>query len=436
MATFHASTATGGDHRGLIGAARSAPCPSEDVLRGAVVVVVDDEPSNVVLLERVLRAAGVEHVHGVSDPRQAVQCCLQVDADLLVLDLNMPVMDGFAVMAALHDDLPADAFLPVLVLTADATTDTRDRALEAGAKDFVTKPFDRTEVTLRVRNLLETQRLYTDVRGHNAALQADLDERVAEDRRREELHRERLRRIDGVLRGDALAMVFQPVVELDTMSVRGMEALARFDVEPRRSPDQWFDEAAMVGRGTELELAAVRAALRHLDRLPPDVFLSLNVSPATALEPVLRQLLHPESGRVVLELTEHDRIDDYDRLIDALAELRRRGLRVAVDDAGAGYAGLRHILRLRPDIIKLDLDLTRNIDTDPARRALSTAMVSFAREVDATIIAEGIESESELQTVHSLGIGLGQGYHLGRPAPLPTTPSRRPFGHRSARESP
>lgn len=400
----------------------AATAPAQNLhpeLRTATVVVVDDERANVALLERILRAAGVADVHPLTDPREAVSTCIELAADLLLLDLMMPHMDGFAVMSALNEALGPDTFLPVLVLTADNSTLTRDRALMAGAKDFVAKPFDRAEVVLRVRNLLETRKLYVDVQRHNAALQADLDAQREEQRRKEQEDRERRQRIDQLIAGDDLRMVFQPIVDLTSRETLGVEALSRFDTQPAWTPDRWFNEAAAVGRGAELELAAIEAALSQLPQLPSQLFMSVNVSPSTALTPQLEELLEPASERIVLELTEHTRVDDPTELLATLAPIRALGTRIAVDDAGAGYAGLRQILQLRPDIIKLDTDLTRGIDQDPARRALSTAMVAFANEIDATIIAEGIETSEELDTLRAVGINSGQGYHLARPGPLP-----------------
>ena len=388
-------------------------------LRTATVVVVDDEPANVALLERILRAAGVADVHGVTDPREAVSSCIELGADLLLLDMLMPHMDGFAVISALDEALGAAEFLPVLVLTADDSTLTRDRALMAGAKDFVAKPFDRAEVVLRVRNLLETRKFYVEGQRHNTALQDELDAQQEQQRREEQEHRERQQRIEELLAGDALHLVFQPIVDLATRATLGVEALSRFDTQPAWTPDLWFNEAAELGRGADLELVAIEAALAQLPQLPDEQFLSLNVSPSTALVPRLTGLLEPAAERIVLELTEHTRIDDLHELLGALAPLRARGIRIAVDDAGAGYAGLRQILQLRPDIIKLDIDLTRGIDQDPARRALATAMVAFANEISAVIIAEGIETSDELKTLQQVGISWGQGYHLARPAPLP-----------------
>jgi EAL domain-containing protein (putative c-di-GMP-specific phosphodiesterase class I)/CheY-like chemotaxis protein len=393
-------------------------------LADAVVLVVDDHEPNVVLLERLLRAAGLTAVHGLSDARQVVARCLELQPDLVLLDLHMPHVDGCAVLVELQAALPADTFLPVLVLTGDASSAARERALDAGARDFLTKPFDHVETLQRVRNLLETRALYRAVQDHNGKLRTELAERTEGERREAAERLGRRTRISQVLRDSALSMVFQPIMDLGRNDVVGVEALARFECEPRRPPNEWFDEAADVDLGAELELAAVRVALGHLARLRADYFMSVNISPATATRPELRELLSGmPAARIVLELTEHTRIEDYESLVPALAVLRDRGVRIAVDDAGAGYAGLQQLLRLRPDIIKLDLDLTRGIHADPARRALAGALVSFAREIGATIVAEGIETEEEFSVLKALGVPWGQGYHLARPGPLPTETS-------------
>jgi len=208
--------------------------------------------------------------------------------------------------------------------------------------------------------------------------------------------------------------------DLATGDVVGAEALARFAGEPYRPPDEWFAEADDIGRGAELELAAIAAALDQLHRLPPATFLAVNASPSTAITPELDALLARHPGdRVVLELTEHTPVDDYGMLLNGIDGFRRRGGRIATDDTGAGYASFLHLLRLRPDIIKLDITLTRGIDADPARRALATALVSFATEISATIIAEGIELPGELEALQRIDIPWGQGYYLDRPGGLP-----------------
>ena len=230
---------------------------------------------------------------------------------------------------------------------------------------------------------------------------------------------QRAERIRSVLRGEGLRMVFQPIVRLATMRVAGAEALARFDAEPR-NPALWFSEAAMLDMGTDLDLAAMRSALARVEELPEDAYLSLNASPATVVSPALRELLAAAPrGRVLLEITEQAAIADYDSVVAALREIRALGVRVAVDDAGAGYASLNHILRLRPDVIKLDVALTRDVDSDPARQALARALVDFGRSIGASIVAEGVETQGELDMLVWLGVTYAQGYFLARPGDLP-----------------
>lgn len=218
----------------------------------------------------------------------------------------------------------------------------------------------------------------------------------------------------------AIDMVLQPVGDLRTGRVAGAEALARFRLVPSRTPDLWFAEAWESGFGVELECAAIRTALRHLATMPPSTYLALNVSPTTLIDPLLEEVLaDAPAERIVLELTEHARVDDYEPLGQAVKKARARGARLAVDDAGAGFASFQHILQLRPDFIKLDRMLTRGIDSDPAKHALASALVAFASKLGAQICAEGIETPSELATLQELGVPFGQGYLLGRPGPGP-----------------
>jgi EAL domain-containing protein (putative c-di-GMP-specific phosphodiesterase class I) len=216
-----------------------------------------------------------------------------------------------------------------------------------------------------------------------------------------------------------VSAVFQPVLDLASGEIVGVEALARFTSRPRRGPDVWFSEAFRAGRGVALELLAVRRALAELPRVPDPVFLALNVSPATLLSPGLARLCGSDvCPRLVLELTEHVQVEDYDLLNAVAARFRRAGARIAVDDTGAGFAGFRHLLALGPDIVKLDLSLTHGIDSDPVRRALASALVRFTADTGTHLVAEGVETAAELATLRELGVPWAQGYHLARPAPI------------------
>lgn len=211
--------------------------------------------------------------------------------------------------------------------------------------------------------------------------------------------------------------VYQPIVSVESGRLIGAESLSRFPASDR-SPQDWFAGAADVGLQVVLELAAVEQCLQGATRLPDDIYVSVNVSPDTLLDPRLLGLLRagPVSlRRIVVEITEHAAITDYVDVIPAVEELRQAGVRIAVDDAGAGYASFRHILRLKPDKIKLDRSLIAGMHDDPALVALATAVVSFGREMGAVVIAEGIESMEELRCLQEIGIDAAQGYLLGRP---------------------
>src|SRR5690606_4315865 len=146
--------------------------------------------------------------------------------------------------------------------------------------------------------------------------------------------------------------------------------------------------------------------------LAPHLSLNLNVSPSVVMQaPLLDTLRGFDPRRIILEITEHTMIKDYDALTGALAPLRERGIRIAIDDAGAGYASLRHVIMLRPDIIKFDISITRGVDTDPMRRALAAALGEFGRHTSTEIVAEGVESASEVEVLRSVGISKGQGYY-------------------------
>ena len=222
-------------------------------------------------------------------------------------------------------------------------------------------------------------------------------------------------RIRSMIDQEAFHPVFQPIVELDRGAIVGFESLTRFD--DLVAPDGRFAEAEAVGLGRELEIATLQAALRAERDLPADAWLNLNVSPDLILagEP-LRSILAGTHRSLVLEVTEHLAIDDYAAFRAALAGLGAH-VRLAVDDAGAGFASLRHIVELRPAFVKLDRSLVAGVDTDEALQAMIVGLLHFALSTGCRLIAEGIETERERSALWSLGIRLGQGYLLGRPAP-------------------
>jgi len=248
------------------------------------------------------------------------------------------------------------------------------------------------------------------------ALSQTAGELLAPRRKSEERRHRVLGQVDVVLSGGGPVMRYQPIVCLETGVIEGVEALSTFPEDDERTPAQWFSDAALAGARTALELSAVTSAVALLPKLPG--FLSLNVSVETLCSPRFGRLMADQPlERVVLELSEHDPIADYRPVLAALSPLRQRGLRLAVDDAGAGFASLRHVLQLAPDLVKLDLSLVRDVATDPARQALATALLGFAEKISATVIAEGVETLQELVMLRELGVALGQGYLISRPLP-------------------
>ena len=555
----------------------SAPAQLPALRTDARILVLDDVSMNVRLLEQILGRGGYTEVRGLTDSSAFEAELASFDPDIVLLDLHMPDPDGLAILTRLAE-VGGDAFLPVLVLTGDATADARDRALGAGAHDFLTKPFDATEVLLRVRNLLETRFLYRrleeravqlagakdrsdaaragivgalnrvssnqdigalaksvcgEVVGSGFVVAAVLSlpggglatvlavegERVGDDLRtgpvparlaqhlarrsengpwveamadgdpnepyaarvastgartilymplldedrpvgllaagidREPADLERaadgiaehlavlaehgavarallvpelvakqreaaLRaELDVVIRDVAFGPVFQPVIDMETGEVLGAEALTRFTDGAR--PDLRFTEAADVGLGTRLEAVTLAAAVAASSQLPEGIFLSLNVSPSLVLTgDTLAGVLASVGRPVVLEITEHVPVADYGALRDAISALGPN-VRVAIDDAGAGFASFRHILELQPHFVKLDIGLVRGIDADPARQALVAGMRYFATKTRCTLLAEGIETDAEAVMLRSLAVRIGQGFLLGRPTAVP-----------------
>ncbi|WP_166486436.1 EAL domain-containing protein [Blastococcus saxobsidens] len=215
---------------------------------------------------------------------------------------------------------------------------------------------------------------------------------------------------------DDLTLVFQPIVDLATATIAGYEALARFP--GTAGPDAWFAAAAEVGIAAELEALAVHKVLAAVDGLPPNAFLTLNVSPHLLGTDVVQDALSSRADlhRVVVELTEHTPVDDLAALRRQTDALRERGARIALDDAGSGYSGLQQLAAVRPQLVKLDRALVAGIDGDPVRMTLAEMIGEFAGRIDARLLAEGVETPAELAAFARLGVPLAQGWLLGRPA--------------------
>ena len=221
-------------------------------------------------------------------------------------------------------------------------------------------------------------------------------------------------RVEDVLRDGGPRIALQPIVHVDTGKLRAYEALARFPEHIGWEPSRWFAEAGRLGLGSALETSALRAALRSLPLLPPGALLAINVSAPTLLHPEVVELLTGEHAqRLVVELTERTGIEDLDDLADSLVELRTAGALLAMDEAGCSWAGLEHIERLQPEVLKLQAELVRDIAVHPARQAMVEAMLGLARRIGAEVVAEGVRSSQDLYALADLGVDYAQGDLIG-----------------------
>lgn len=334
---------------------------------------------------------------GAGDPLEESYCQRVVDGRLPELLTDAQTNPVAAELPATFD-IPVGAHMSVPIRLSD------------GSVYGTFCCFSRTaDTSLNLRDL-SLMRVFADLAG----------KMIDRERTLNQSHHHIRERIERTLHEGELNIVYQPIFDLDKAAVAGFESLARFPATPARPPDRWFGDAHAVGLGVELELLAIERALQIVPLLNAGLDIGINASPETILDPRLDGLLSKfdDVGRLVLEITEHAAVERYGEIAARLQPYRDRGLQIAVDDAGAGYASFRHILNLEPDRIKLDMSLTRDIDIDPARRALAAALIHFAADTGSKLVAEGVETAAEAATLIELGVERAQGYFLGRPMTL------------------
>ena len=225
--------------------------------------------------------------------------------------------------------------------------------------------------------------------------------------------------IEQIISDNDISIYFQPIFSLKNNKVAGFESLARFFTTPYKTPDVWFKEAKKVGLNETLEMLAIENAVTNIAKFNNSTYIAINCSPSHILSGALENTLQNiDCTRLVLEITEHSPISDYEKMRTSLRPLRSKGLRLAIDDVGAGFSSFQHILELEADIIKLDISLTQNINTDDRKFLLAKALCGFAKAIDCTIVAEGIETEEELNSLRKLNVDSVQGYFIGRPAAI------------------
>ena len=362
------------------------------------------------LVDLVLNERSLQLVGAVPDAEEAVHLAHLERPDVALVDAGMPRGGGPKVASGIRLHSPQTR---VVALSASGDRDSVLEMLRAGIDTYLDVGGRGEEILHAIHHVGRGQnRLVPD-------LVREMTAGLADEERHAGRHRRRAGRVRRLIRGADLEVVFQPIIDLRNGRVVAVEALARIATQPTRSPAWWIDEAWAVGLGIDLELVALRAALAHLERLPRELLLTVNASPRTFVSPELLDALEGVAARrLVVEVTEHAPVEDYDVFEEGVSKLRARGMRLAIDDAGAGFSSLGGILRLAPEFIKLDISLIRTIASDEAGRATASALIRFASDIGAEIIAEGIETQAQLQTLRGLGVAYGQGFFLARPAPL------------------
>ena len=356
------------------------------------------------VLGRALRSRGHD-VTTLSDPTQVVPLLEKESFDVVVSDISMPEMDGVALLRAVRE---RDLDLPVVLMTGSPTVDTATRAVELGALRYLTKPFRAEELegvveyAVRIRRLAVIKREAMSLLGHTAELAGD---RAG----LEQTFRAAL---------DSLWMAFQPIVRWSDRSIYGYEALVRCTAQGVPHPGVLLNVAERLGTihqlGREIrDKVAIAAASSSVQ----NVFVNLHSH--DLLDDQLFDKTKPLaqiSKRVVLEVTERASLEEVKDLRDRTKALRAMGFRLAVDDLGAGYAGLTSFAQLEPEVVKLDMSLVRDVHREPTKRKLITSMVTLCRELKMTVLAEGVETAEERDVLAELGCDLLQGYLFARPA--------------------
>lgn len=381
------------------------------------VLVADDDPKvRRALIALVSSLDSLELVGAAADADETIELAREHLPDVAVIDVEIPKGGG---ARAVRELLAASPHTRVVALSGFADRAHVMQMLDNGAIGYMVKSASldllsgiltagRGEASLSFRTVEGAERFgggAEEPPGHDAPSS-------------------RVRQMRQVIDERHFHVAFQPIIDLNRRTVLGVEALARFSPDPLQTPDLWFADASAFGLDRDLELAVVAMALDAASLCPPDMFLAINLSPGVAASPGLSERLAGTARdlSLVVEVSDRGIPEHLDDLLEVVAGLRVHGVRFAIDDAGAGGDGLAHYAALAPDLIKIDAAVVAQIDRDEAQMATASEIVSAARDLDATVVAEGIETPAQLECLIALGVGFGQGYLLGRPGPLPLDP--------------
>lgn len=361
------------------------------------VLVVDDEPAIRRVLCDFLKMEGFA-VDTASDGEAALQHLSNDQYDVVISDLKMPKLGGLELLGEVAR-LNPDAL--TIVMTGFGTVDTAIHAMKAGAYDYILKPFNVDVVLATIVQGLARRRKEAELR------YVPIPARAA-------------RGLESSFRRavDTLWLAFQPILTADGREVYGHEVLLRSDEPNMSDPVQVLEAAELLGSLDELGRVIRERAVEAFVQLPSDGLMFVNLHPKDLADPALFLASEPLSSianRVVLEITERSSLEKMDNVADRVATLRRMGFRIAIDDLGAGYAGLTTFAQLEPEIVKLDMSLVRDVHTNGTKRKVVRSMTQLAREIGAMVVAEGVENEDELDTVVNLGCDFVQGFYFARP---------------------
>lgn len=390
--------------------------PSKIVLKGRV-LLVDDEPLILSLFGRVLRSAGYA-VQEVSDGRSVARILSQHRFDVVVSDLVMPMMDGIEILKIIRTEHPN---VPVILMTGQATVASAVKAVEFGALRYLTKPIDPDAL---VKVVEEAAEVYQAAQTRQRALQ--YYNHVA---KRATARADLNSRLDRAI--ETIYMVYQPIVRWSDKSLFAYEALVRTAEQTLGAPEELLAAAEALDRVHEVGRVIRRTVAQTLAARPLEELLLVNVHPKDFEDDELFSAISPLSRHahgIVLEVTERAALDASPLVQRRLETLRGAGYRVAVDDLGAGYSGLTSLAQLRPEVVKLDISLTRGVCREPTKRKLVQMMVALCRDLEMGLVAEGVETRDDRDALIDVGCDLLQGYLFGAPGPAFPPPNWRSGG--------
>jgi EAL domain-containing protein (putative c-di-GMP-specific phosphodiesterase class I) len=376
-----------------------------------VVLLVDDEPTITRGYARNLAASGYT-VEVANDGRAAAAMVRERQFDVIVSDISMPGMGGLELLRAVREH---DLDVPVVIMTGGPAVQSAVEAMEYGAHRYLIKPIDPAhleDVVARAVRMHQMARVRREALEQYRAGGRQLGDRASLDAR-----------FDRAL--ESIWIAYQPIISWSRRSLFAYEALVRNEEPTLRNPGDLFDAAERLDRLHELGQAIRQRVARTMDEIPSSGLVFVNVHTADLQDASLFESGSPLSAfasRVVLEITERAALDQIKDLMTRMAQLRTMGYRIAVDDLGAGYAGLTSFAQLEPEVVKVDMSLVRGVDSSPTKQKLLGSIIGLCRDLQIQIIAEGIETEPERDTLVRLGGDLCQGYLFarpGRPFPIP-----------------